>query len=136
MITVFLSWCYIFIICFLLGMGIYTLVQKLYGEKDRMAPVSMLVVLGIVGSTVYTEYLSCFMKIGALAHLILMVLAVGCGIWLRKTVIIYGKQMKELLFSWEGLFYLGVAVFIAFFASRGGIPYRYQYISCTEYPYL
>lgn len=119
MITVFLSWCYIFIICFLLGMGIYTLVQKLYGEKDRMAPVSMLVVLGIVGSTVYTEYLSCFMKIGALAHLILMVLAVGCGIWLRKTVIIYGKQMKELLFSWEGLFYLGVAVFIAFFASRG-----------------
>lgn len=119
MITVLASWCYIFIICFLLGVGIYSLLQKLFREETRMAPVSMLVILGVVVSTVYTEYLSCFMKIGALAHLILMAFAVGCGILCRKTVIAYGKQAKQLLFSWEGLFYLGFALFIAFFASRG-----------------
>ena len=45
MITVVLSWIYIFIICFLLGVGVFSLGTKLCGKKDFTAPVSLLTVL-------------------------------------------------------------------------------------------
>ena len=76
MITVVLSWIYIFIICFLLGVGVFSLGTKLCGKKDFTASVSLLTVLGVMVSTVIASYISCVAGIGMPAHLFLVLLAV------------------------------------------------------------
>lgn len=119
MITVIVSWCYIFMVCLLLGAGASALLEKISGKQEERTPISLLVILGVVVSTVYTEYLSCFMKIGMMAHLILVMLAILCGVLCRKTVGRYLNAASKLLFSWEGLFYIGFLFFIAYFTSRG-----------------
>lgn len=119
MITVLISWCYIFAVCFLLGLGLYSLLRRFWGGGTEEAPVSLLAVLGMVVSTVYAEYLSCFMKIGAAAHLILLLLAAVSAVIGRNELRKYLNDAKKLLFSWEGLFYLAFLVLIAFFTSRG-----------------
>lgn len=119
MIAVIINWSYIFIVCFLLGLGLSTAFEKFWGGHEKTVPVSLLVVLGIVASTIYTEYVSCFMKIGAVAHLVLLAVAIASGIIGRTKVQSYLQQAKTLFFSWEGLFYIAFLLFIAFFTSRG-----------------
>lgn len=119
MIAVMISWCYIGAICFLLGLGVYSLLRKCWGECTEEAPVSLLMILGITAATVYTEYLSCLMKIGAVAHLVLLAAATASAIACRKMLGSYLRQAKTLLFSWEGLFCLAFLLFVAFFTSRG-----------------
>ena len=121
MLTVLLSWLYIFTICFLLGLGFFSLASEICGKitDKTKAPISLLTVLGILSATVITSYISCFYKIGMAAHLILVLLALLSGILHRKLLLSYWKKIKPALFSWEGFFYLCFLLLIAFFTSRG-----------------
>ena len=119
MITVVLSWIYIFIICFLLGVGVFSLGTKLCGKKDFTASVSLLTVLGVMVSTVIASYISCVAGIGMPAHLFLVLLAGLSAVWQRRQLVMYWKKIKPVVLSWEGFFYFCFILFIAFFASRG-----------------
>ena len=117
MITVVLSWIYIFIICFLLGVGVFSLGTKLCGKKDFTAPVSLLTVLGVMVSTVIASYISCVAGIGMPAHLFLVLLAGLSAVWQRRQLVMYWK--KPVVLSWEGFFYFGFILFIAFLHPEG-----------------
>ncbi len=119
MLTVILSWLYIFIICYLLGLGFFTLAAGICRQKIDRVPISLLTVLGIMVSTVLTSYISCFYKIGMAAHLLLVLLALISGIYHRKKLLACWKKIRPVLFSWEGFFYFCFLLLIAFYTSRG-----------------
>ncbi len=119
MFTVLLSWLYIFIICFLLGLGFFSIASGICRQSNAGAPISFLTVLGIMSATVITSYISCFYKIGMAAHLLLVLLALLSGFYHRKQLSSYWKEIKPILFSWEGFFYLCILLLLAFFTSRG-----------------
>lgn len=110
MIAVILSWIYISFICFLIGIGIL--------RKKNFDMIHYLIA-GIIGITVYVEIFSIFGKIGALAHIVMLLAALIAGVMERKTIAGLWSRYKNSLFSWEGFFYLCFIIFIAFFTSRG-----------------
>ena len=121
MVTIILSWIYIFIICFLLGVGFCSLGLKICGKGDwdQKIPITLFTVMGIMVSTVSASYISCVTKVGMFANLLLIVLAIGSAIWQKKLIIAYWKKSKPIIFSWEGFFYLCFVLLIAFCTSRG-----------------
>lgn len=110
MIAVICSWMYIMLVCFLVGLGI------LRGRKFNLIHY---LVAGFIGITVFVEIFSIFGKIGALAHMIMLLAALVSGIICRKEVVALWHSEKANFFSWEGFFYLCFIFLIAFFASRG-----------------
>ena len=121
MITIILSWIYIFIICFLLGIGFCSLGLKICGKEDENPeiPVSLVTVMGILVSTVLASCISCVTKVGMLVSLLFIAMAIASAIWQRKWIIAYWKKSKPIIFSWEGFFYLCFILLIAFCTSRG-----------------
>lgn len=124
MIAVIASWIYITIICLLIGAGVLCLLHILIPagkERAKQLRIRMMhcLVAGIIGITVYVEIFSIFGKIGALAHMIMVLAALAAGIVCRKMAAGLWHQYKEVIFSWEGFFYLCFIILIAFFASRG-----------------
>lgn len=113
MISVILSWIYIFLICTLIGMGVLSLFKK------RNFSLSGYVAAGIIVITVYAEFLSIFMKIGVCAHLLLLLAALLSGYIMRNKLKRLWRRYCPVICSWEGLFYGCFALFIAFFTSRG-----------------
>lgn len=123
MLTVLISWGYMFLLCMILGMGILKLMQKLLGRDahpgKKAYGVTDMVMAGILGVTVYTEYVSLFGKIGMAAQLGMLALGL-CSMWLtRQELAALLRKMGKEMISWEGLFYLGFLLFLAFFTSRG-----------------
>lgn len=113
MIAVILSWIYIFLIGTPIGIGILSLFKK----KDFS--LSGYLAAGIIVTTVYVEFLSIFMKIGVCAHLLLLSAAFVSGYIMRNKMQQLWRRYCPVLCSWEGLFYAGFVLLIAFFTSRG-----------------
>ncbi len=113
MISVILSWIYIFLICTLIGIG----VLNLFGKKDFS--LSGYLAAGITVITAYVEFLSIFMKIGFCAHLLLLLAALLCGYIMRNKFKQLWRRYRPVICSWEGIFYVGFVLLIAFFTSRG-----------------
>ena len=113
MISVILSWIYIFLICTLIGVGILTLFKK------RHFSLSGYLAAGIIVITVYAEFFSIFMKIGGCAHLLLLLAALLSGYIVRNKLKLLWRRYRPVICSWEGLFYGGFVLLIAFFTSRG-----------------
>ena len=113
MLVVLISWLYMALICFVIGNGVLAVFKK------QKFSIIQYLVGGIITITVYVEYFSLIGKIGVVAHLLLLVFAILCGYMQRKRIVELLKEMKEIIFSWEGFFYLCVLLGIAFFASRG-----------------
>lgn len=113
MAVVILSWIYMALICVLIGVGILGFV------RDRQFSITLYLVAGITGITVYTEFFSIFAKIGMGAHLVLVAAALAGGYHGRDTVRRLWQTYRPILFSWEGFFYCCFALLIAFFTSRG-----------------
>ena len=113
MVTVILSWIYIFLICTLIGVGTLRLFEK------KIFSLSGYLITGIIVITVYTEFVSIFMKISGLAHMIVLLAALLSGYTNRNKIERLWKTYRPAIRSWEGFFYGCFVVMTAFFASRG-----------------
>lgn len=113
MLSVILSWLYIFGVCVLVGVGMLSLF------KNKSFPLIYYLVAGIVTITVYVEFFSIFGKIGACAHGILLAAALGIGCIQRKRIRQLLSMYGSRLCFWEGFFYVCFMLLIAFFTSRG-----------------
>lgn len=121
MISVLLNWFYIFIITFLIGLGFFKLLSFVLKRQLSFSFFS-LIMCGCAVTTVYTQIFSLFFRIGLLANLILVILCIITVI--KNPLSIYTeylKKAKQVFFSWEGLLYIGLILFIAFCTSRGTI---------------
>ena len=105
MIVVLLSWIYIFVICLLIGMGMHKVLKRMIPEIPSFS-ITALVMTGMVGITVYTEFFSIFYKIGIVAHLLMLLAAVISGYYYRKEIADLVKNIRPVLISWEGFFYI------------------------------
>lgn len=113
MVSVIVSWIYIFLICTLIGIGTLRLFE------NRFFHLSGYVIAGIIVVTVYTEFASIFIKIGCLSHIPVLLAALLSGYRNRDTI----RQLRNIYYpvisSWEGFFHVCFVVLAAFFASRG-----------------
>ncbi len=118
MIEVLASFAFMLSVCTLTGFAVAGGMRFI--TKSRLQGFSI-VITGIVSITVLSGYLSIFTKIGALANF--MVLAIdGLYIWIerRKLRAVSHKILEYALkHRWELLFYIGEAIIIAYFTSRG-----------------
>ncbi len=118
MAIVLLSWMYIFLVCLLIGLGIYKILKKIINGIPPFSIVGF-IITGIIGITVYTEFFSIFYKIGMLAHLLMLFAALISGYFCRKELMNSIQKLGSIGFSWEGFFYICLLVLIAFYTSRG-----------------
>lgn len=118
MVVVVLSWIYYFFLCGTIGIGVERLLAKILNRRWKFQLIDYLVT-GIVGITIYASFASIVYKVGAVVHLLLLVVAMVCGYGCRKEIKEWFPKAKKLIFSWEGFFYIGFVVLIAFFTSRG-----------------
>lgn len=113
MLSIILSWIYIFLICILIGIGILNLFE------NRLFSPTCYVMAGMIVITVYIEFFSIFAKIGACAHVLLLAAALWSGYANRSKIGGLWRIYRPILCSWEGFFYACFALLIAFFTSRG-----------------
>ncbi len=113
MVVIVLSWVYMFLICTLIGIGTLGLV------RNRRFSVTLYLVTGVIGITVYSQFFSIFAKLGLWAHVMLVAAALVCGYRNRSTVWQLWQTYRPVLCSWEGFFYCCFVLLIAFFTSRG-----------------
>lgn len=113
MVVIVLSWVYMFLICTLIGIG------TLSPVRNRRFSVTLYLVTGIVGITVYAQFFSIFAKLGLWAHVVLVATALVCGYRNRSTVWQLWQTYRPVLCSWEGFFYCCFVLLIVFFTSRG-----------------
>lgn len=113
MLSVVLSWIYIFLICALIGIGALSLF------KNKHFPLMLYLITGVVVITVYVQFFSIFAQIGIRAHVILLAAALLCGYINRREVCRLWKADRTVMCSWEGFFYCCFILLIAFFTSRG-----------------
>ncbi|MCH5249161.1 MAG: hypothetical protein J1E98_04490 [Lachnospiraceae bacterium] len=120
MIAVLLSFIYITLFTTVIGVGVLGLVKdtKFTTEKLDFQPIHYMMV-GIIAITVYVEFFSLFARIGAVAHIILLMIAVIIGYFRRNRLNSLYKEYRSIIFSWEGFFYVCFIILIAFFTSRG-----------------
>lgn len=113
MLTVIVSWIYISVICLLIGIAVLDFL------KIEDIPVTYYFIAGIIAITVYVEVLSVSMKIGILAHSILLAAAVLTGVIKRSKLRNLWKEYCLVICSWEFLFYCCFILLVAFCTSRG-----------------
>ena len=113
MVVIVLSWVYMFLICTLIGIGTLGLV------RNRRFSVTLYLVTGVIGITVYAQFFSIFAKLGLWAPVVLVATALVCGSRNRSTVWQLWQTYRPVLCSWEGFFYCCFVLLIAFFTSRG-----------------
>ncbi len=113
MLSVILSWVYIFLVCMLVGTGVLGFFKK------KQFSLIYYLVAGVIAITVYAEFFSLFGKTGACAHGILLAGALVAGFINRNRLRQIWQEYRGVLFSWEGFFYCCFAILIAFFTSRG-----------------
>ncbi len=112
-ISVILSWLYIFIICTLIGTGVLNLLAK------RRFSLACCLSAGIITITVYAEFFSIFAGIGVRAHAIMLTAALLSGYLNRDRIRSLFYACRPVVCSWEGFFYGCFMLLIAFFTSRG-----------------
>lgn len=118
MLVVILSWLYYAFLCVSIGMGLVGLLKKLFHRNWKFILIDYLII-GIAGGTIYAAYFSIVYKVGMVAHLFFLCLAMLCCYWnkmLWKKIL---QKGKPILFSWEGVFYLCFILGVAYFTSRG-----------------
>ncbi len=113
MLSIIASWVYISAVCILIGIGILSL------RKTTTFSVIYYLIAGIVAITVYVEFFSIFGRIGAGAHVVLLMAAFLIGYLQRNRVKQLWQIYRPFVCSWEGFFYCCFILLIAYFTSRG-----------------
>ncbi len=138
MAAVVMSWIYMTLVCGCIGGGVIALLFRAAGIKTaylksgakatgvgvagswvEKLSLTHCLMAGIVAITVYVEIFSLFGKTGAVCHILMLLAAGAFGIAGRKIFLKEWEKYKKILFSWEGFFYAGILLLIAFFTSRG-----------------
>ena len=117
MLEVIISWIYMGALCAAVGFGFWKVLVR-----AGVAGTSSLVkniITGIVVITVYTEYMSILYKIAFVAQIILLIPACLIVILYHAEILPAMKKYIQKLFSWEGFFFMMLALFFAFYTSRG-----------------
>ena len=124
MIQLLILWGYLFVMNACIGTGVLRILGK--GASDRPEAASWFPdsvpwaeLAGVIAITVYAEIFSIFDAVGRTAHLLLLVLAVLCAFWCKKSLRKIADRILRILFSWDGAFYLCLILLTALFASRG-----------------
>ncbi len=120
MVIVILSYIYIFMICLFAGVTVREALSKFIPvPKTEKIGITGIIVSGLVALTVYAEFFSIFYKIGAICHIImLMILSLGAYKYRRQI----GKiliSIRKRFYSKEGFVCLIIVLISAYFASRG-----------------
>ena len=114
--------------CFLVGSVLYHLYKYAVYKKDTIyestnTSVISSIIFGIVVITIYTEFFSVFYPIGFFCHLSLDAICIIVAAFFKRDLKLYINnsvgRVKEILFSWEGFFYLCCLLIVAFYTSRG-----------------
>lgn len=121
-----LSWIYIFIICVVTGLVVNKALSRLipvpsYKECGHFG-ITGLCVTGLVTLTVYAEVFSIFYKVGAVCHLLMLVLLVIGAYYYRSEFFDLIKIVKDSCFGLgRNLLILYVLIILAgaFFSSNG-----------------
>ena len=100
MLSVILSWIYIFLVCMLVGTGVLGFFKK------KQFSLIYYLVAGNIAITVYAEFFSLFGKTGACAHGILLAGALVAGFINRNRLRQIWQEYRGVLFSWEGFLLL------------------------------
>lgn len=119
MLEILVLWGYMLFINCAVGSGVLTLLHRISGGRGRKIGMVPAVLAGVVTITVYAEAFSLFGKVGMLAHLLLLALALACAWFCRKALLPVRKGIRTVCFSWEGALYLIFVLLTAYFASRG-----------------
>lgn len=124
MIQLLILWGYIFVMNACIGTGVLKILGKCVSDRSEAASwfpdsVPWTELAGVIAITVYAEIFSIFGAVGRTAHLLLLILAVLCAFWCRKSLKKIADRMLRILFSWDGAFYLCLILLTALFASRG-----------------
>ncbi|MBR1641511.1 MAG: hypothetical protein IJ683_04210 [Butyrivibrio sp.] len=126
MVITILSWIYIFIISIVTGLVINKILSRFipvpsYKECSHFG-LTGLIVTGLVTLTVYAEVFSIFYKVGAVCHILMLVLlAIGVYFY-RPELLDFFKMLKDVcLRSGRNLLIVYVLVILAgaFFSSNG-----------------
>lgn len=118
MVSVLLNWLYIFFVTQIIGLGFYKCINRLLKQNVHNNIIRN-TVCGIVVTTVYAQFFSLFYKVGLAANLILLVLCIIIIIKNKAIAVEYLRSVRQIIFSWEGVLYLGVLLLFAFAGSRG-----------------
>lgn len=119
MLELIILWAYMAVLNTCIGMGVLHLVYKLTGRKTKAPEIMDSLLAGVVTIIAYAQAFSIFGKVGALAHLLMLLAGVVSVIACRSTFLNMIKKWKKVLFSWEGAVYLLFVIMTAYCASRG-----------------
>lgn len=113
MLVTLFSWFYITLFTTLIGVLVLSRIKNIKFTWIHY------IIAGFIVITVYVEFFSIFIKIGAITHIILLLTAISIGYLKRSQLLSLWKEYRKIIFSWEGFFYFCFIIVIAFFTSRG-----------------
>lgn len=119
MLLVIASWVYIFSICAIVGIGSLAFIERITENNNEKKSVIRYVVAGIVAITVYSQYFSLFLGVGLVANIIIIALCIYIILKQKALIGEMFSRIKNTLFSWQGLLYIGLILVVAFYTSRG-----------------
>lgn len=119
MLEILLLWGYMLFVNICVGAGVLKLIYRIIGKSNKKVGFVSAVMAGVVAITVYAEYFSIFYKVGMLAHLLLLGIAILSAVLCRDVFIKLYHDFRTISFSWEGVLYITFAIGIAYFSSRG-----------------
>ena len=115
MVSIILCWIIVSIFAFLFGFGVLTIIGRKMNYRIRH--ISSYIAAGLVVMSVYAEIFSLFYKVGAVAFLLMIPVAVFTGIWFRKDI---AKAFRERKTGVVDIVLLVVGILLLSFASSRG----------------
>ena len=120
MLTVLLSWAYIFIIALVIGVAAKKVASRFIPvPSDNLMGITGTVTAGLTLLTVYAEYFSVFYKISILCHVIVLVLFAVSFYAYKKDIISMVSSLKEKCSKGQLIVCAAIIVVASFYTSRG-----------------
>lgn len=121
MLEILISWIFISITAYPLGLGLVKLVDRsLYGQSERDYDHTLVILMGLAVATAYAEYISLCAGVGLWAVVGLIALSVTVGVTCRRELCRQATNIRRILTGrcrLVGL--LLIVIIVAFSTSRG-----------------
>lgn len=122
MLIVLLSFAYMLAICLVAGIIMNKALSRFIPvvNPDRLS-ITGIATTGFVALSVYAEIFSIFYKVGAICHVLMLVVLAVCGYFCRKEIPLSLTRLKSIFTEKRtcGLTYALIILAAAFFTSRG-----------------
>ncbi len=118
MLEVIISFSYELTICLMFGFLITELTKKIVPLRDNFFSV---LITGAVSITVLVGFISIFTGIGAIVTCFVIIASIAGTLVFKSEFLVFARRIKGyfLTHKWEMVFYLFIAIAIAYFTSRG-----------------